>query len=377
MDFTSTLSGMAAIPAYKSLSTVQPHSPLIYDSTMATLSRIVEHPFAKAVAQALKSRCGVREGDRLHLAVSGGADSVAMLRAIAPLAGRRTWKLGLSVGHVQHHLRDDHHAENDARLVEKWAGELGVPFCRTDLPKPSRKENVEAWARRERYRALMESAQACRSHMIVTAHHADDQLETILMRLLRGASIRGLQGMAWRRPAGSGVNEKGIVILRPMLAVDHAAAESFLKQIKQPWCEDHTNLDISRLRARLRHEVLPQLRAISPIAGRRAVRFGDHLRDVGRVVDAAAAQALNIVTETNATWIVPRNEARLWPRVVLAEVLRQLLQNAGVGADQMGTRPLGSLVRAVRDCQGGQRRFEFGNRVVSVITREAVEVRRK
>lgn len=345
---------------------------------MAGALRIVEHSFARAVAGALKARCGIREGDRLLLAVSGGADSVAMLRAIAPLAGRRTWKLGLGVGHVQHHLRADEHAEGDAALVEALAKQLGLPFCRADLKKPARKENAEAWARRERYLALAEMARACRATAIVTAHHADDQLETLLMRLMRGASIRGLQGMAWRRRlAPSGEDDPGVSILRPMLAVDRAAVEGFLRDIRQPWREDHTNADVSRLRARLRRDVLPGLRAASPHAGRRAVQLGDHLRDVERVVDTAAARALTSAREVNGVWTLPRDEARFWPRVVLAAALRQVLQNAGVGADQLGTRPLAALTRAVRDREGGRRRFEFGNRVIAVVTREVVEVWRK
>ena len=157
------------------------------------------HPLVRAVAEGLRHHCGVREGARLIVAVSGGADSVALLRALAILAPRRNWNLNLAVGHVQHHLRK-RGAEADARFVAALAKKLELPFLRADLepPRPA-KGNREDWARKERYGALAEMAQAFGASFMVTAHHGDDQLETMLMRLVRGCSVRGLAGMRWRR----------------------------------------------------------------------------------------------------------------------------------------------------------------------------------
>jgi tRNA(Ile)-lysidine synthase len=341
---------------------------------MPPCARIVEHPFAKGVAAALRARCGVREGARLLLAVSGGADSVAMLRAIAPLAQRRAWRLTLCVGHVQHHLRADAEAEGDAAFTAALAAELNLPYCRADLPLPPAKENAEAWARRERYRALAESARALDAGFIVTAHHADDQLETVLMRLLRGASITGLRGIAWRRAAAGDPAKPAVAVIRPLLAVDRAAVLSFLDDIEQPWREDHTNLDLSRLRARLRHEVLPRLREAGPHAAGRAVRLGDHLRGVCRVVDEAVAEALSRVRKSEGKSIVPRPEARLLPRVVLTGVLRRVLLDAGTGADHLGAAALRSATRAVRDHTGGRRVFTFANGVTVAVTRDEVTI---
>jgi tRNA(Ile)-lysidine synthase len=112
-------------------------------------------------------------------------------------------------------------------------------------------------------------AEADESRYVVTAHHADDQLETLLMRLLRGASVRGLAGMAWRRPLPMAKEPPGLILLRPLLHTDRAAIQRYLADLKQPWCEDHTNRDLTRWRARLRAEVLPILRSLRPDVARR------------------------------------------------------------------------------------------------------------
>ncbi len=239
------------------------------------------HPLARSVARSLRRRCGVLENERVLVAVSGGADSVAMLRVLAILAPRRKWRLRLAVGHVQHHLRPE--AEADAEFVESLAESVGLPYERRDLDlRPGggdtpvdadRENNLEARARVARYAALGDMAQAAECPFIATAHHADDQLETLLMRVLRGTDVAGLRGIAWRRPL-----DDGATLIRPMLASDHAEAIDFLGHLGQVWCEDATNLDTQRTRARLRRDVLPVLRDLRPSVARKSVELGDRMR---------------------------------------------------------------------------------------------------
>ena len=235
------------------------------------------HPLVRSIARSLRRRCGVVEGDRLLLAVSGGADSVALLRAVALLAPRRKWRLRLAIGHVQHHLRND--AEDDARFVAELAKDLRLPFARRDLALRST-ENMEAQARKARYAALAQMALETNCRYVATAHHADDQLETTLMRMLRGTGVAGLRGIAWRRQL-----ENDLLLVRPMLATTHTQALDFLTRIGQAWREDHTNSDTQRTRARLRHEVLPVLRELSPSAARKAVELGDAMRHAKALMD--------------------------------------------------------------------------------------------
>ncbi len=374
------------------------------------------HVLVKSVAHALRRRCGVTEGAHILVAVSGGADSVGLLRAIDALKDRRRWRLAVTVGHVQHHLRGEE-AEGDARFVAELGRQLKLPQPRRDLELSGEAGNVEAAARRERYRALVEMSHECGATFIATGHHGDDQLETLLMRLLRGAGTRGMSGIPWKRP-GIGYRVSGIggegagectndectnvearshiadrtshiassrypkpdtrypTIIRPMLAVSRSQILDYLHAINQPWREDHTNANLSRWRARLRAEVLPVMESIRPGAGRRATAFADHLRGVHRVLDEAVASACGMVEREGDGYAFKREAGKRFERVVLSGLLRELLAESGVPGDKLGAKAVGRVVRAVRDKEGGERVFEFARGVRVRVTREVVRVAR-
>ena len=326
--------------------------------------------FVKAVSQALRHRCGVQRGQRLLVAVSGGADSVALLRALADLAPRPAWGLSLAAGHVQHHLRQAD-AEADAVFVQDLAQHLGLRFLRADLDLSRCAGNVESAARRHRYQALKGMAETFEAQHVVVAHHGDDQLETVLMRLLRGASVRGLSGMSWRRRLVPGSD---LTLLRPMLGLDRAAAEGMLRAIGQGWRQDRTNTDTTRLRARLRKDVLPVLHDLRPNASRRAVLLGEHMRQISRFLDRSVDEAAAVVVRDTNGARLDRSAARDMPNAVLAALLRRLLEESGCGADKLGGRALRPLLRAVQDGAGGKRRFQFANQSMVVVTRRWVDV---
>lgn len=334
------------------------------------------HPLVRAVAEALRrhvSRDGKEQtGGRLLVAVSGGADSVALLRALLSLAGRRGWEMELAVGHVQHHLR--HEAEDDARFVAELAEKHGLAYLRADLDlSETSGANLEAAGRLKRYEALAVMAQSLGATHVLTAHQAEDQLETLLMRLLRGASVRGWSGMAWQRRllAGSDVR-----LARPMLGVRRQDVLDYLHTINQSWREDHTNADVTRWRARLRRDVLPVLRELRPDAAARALAATEHFRDLSRLLDEQIARAADHVLREGETRSLDRMTARLLPGVVLAGLVRRVLLEMAAGSDKLSRQAITPVVRAIRDGQGGQRRFEIGGAVV-VVTRELVSFERR
>lgn len=238
-------------------------------------------PLVRAVADGLRHRCGVQEGDHVLVACSGGADSVALLRALHLLAPRRRWRLRLTVAHVQHHLRGDA-AEGDAAFVAERADSLGLGFVRADIRPGDSAGNLEANARDQRYAALAGLAADAGASWVATAHHADDQLETLLMALIRGTGTAGLRGIAWDRPLADGVG-----LVRPMLGGTAARARELLAALKQDWREDATNADPDRTRARLRRDVLPVLRDLNAGAALNALALSDRMRD--RVEDPGAS----------------------------------------------------------------------------------------
>jgi tRNA(Ile)-lysidine synthase len=196
---------------------------------------------------------------RVAVAVSGGADSVALLRTLilaAPEIG-----LVLSVLHVHHGIRGAE-ADADAEFVAALAGQYGLSFHRHDVDTPavakSNRETIEEAARNLRYAWFRELLAAGQADAVATAHTLDDQAETVLHKLLRGAWTEGLGGIHPRV-----IESKG-AILRPFLGVRRAQIEEWLRGLGQDWREDATNADTAYTRNRLRHELLPTLAVYNP-----------------------------------------------------------------------------------------------------------------
>lgn len=194
----------------------------------------------------------IQPGDRIVAAVSGGADSVALLRALIEL--RPELAIGLSVAHFNHHIRGAE-ADADQEFVRELAAKFELEFHlgSADVPAHARenKMSLETAARELRHQWFAGLLQQSRGNKIATAHTLDDQAETVLMRILRGSGSRGLAGIApWQK-------EKSLV--RPMLGVTRGEVESWLNSLGQPWREDSTNRDPHHTRNRIRHELLPAL----------------------------------------------------------------------------------------------------------------------
>jgi tRNA(Ile)-lysidine synthase len=208
-------------------------------------------------------RSAIHPGDRLCIAISGGADSVALLLTVhaANTTPRESLGIGLSAVHVHHSLRGEE-ADADQRFVEDLCARLDIPLHlhRADVPTriTTTSEGIEEAARTLRYDFFSTLLASNQADAILTAHTLDDQAETVLMKLLRGAWTEGLSAIhpVLTLPKGK--------ILRPFLATRRAEIESFLKSSNQLWRNDSTNSDTAFTRNRIRHELLPQLRTFNP-----------------------------------------------------------------------------------------------------------------
>jgi len=195
----------------------------------------------------------IQPGDRVIAAVSGGADSVALLRLLLEL--RPKLGIALAVAHFNHGIRGDE-ANADERFVreltERFELELHCGSGDTPAFARAQKMSLETAARELRHRFFTELLPPGGDMKIATAHTRDDQAETVIMRVLRGAGLRGLAGIApWQK-------EKSLV--RPMLCVTRSEVEAWLNSLGQTWREDSTNRDLHHTRNRVRHELLPALR---------------------------------------------------------------------------------------------------------------------
>jgi tRNA(Ile)-lysidine synthase len=215
------------------------------------------------------SRERIHPGDRLCVAISGGADSVALLLALheANTTARDALGVGLSAVHVHHGIREAAESDADLAFVQDLCIQLDVPLHVHHADVPARaaenRETIEEAARETRYaffRTLLSSGHA---DAILTAHTLDDQAETVLMKLLRGAWTEGLSAIHPVVQVDLPGQRSG-KILRPLLATRRSEIEVFLRCRDQSWRTDSTNADVAYTRNRIRHELLPQLRSFNP-----------------------------------------------------------------------------------------------------------------
>lgn len=188
--------------------------------------------------------------ESLLLAVSGGPDSVALMLLAARWSARDRRRLYVAT--VDHGLRAESRAE--AESVGQWAAALGLPHALLTWSGDKPATRIQERAREARYALLAEHARKVGATAIVTAHHGDDQAETILFRLTRGSGVAGLAGMARETPLD------GLTLLRPLLAYPKAELVDICRAAGHPFCEDPSNISQKYARARLR-DLAPLLAA--------------------------------------------------------------------------------------------------------------------
>lgn len=212
------------------------------------------------------------------VAVSGGADSVALLRGLVECGAK------VVVGHVNHLLRGDE-SDGDERFVVELANTLGVPVRTMRVNVAELGGNVESTARRVRYDWLANVANETRAGWIATGHTADDQAETVLHRLIRGTGLQGLRGIAPVRDN----------IVRPLLALPRAELLDYLAALHQPYRTDSTNADTAFTRNRIRAELLPLLRTFNPAIVDVLTRLSVQAEELFAEVETEAAELLRAV----------------------------------------------------------------------------------
>lgn len=240
-------------------------------------------------------------GESVVVGVSGGPDSVALLDLL------RRSEVAPHVAHLHHGARGAD-ADADADFVVALASRWGLPCTvgRADVPALAQREGLafEEAARRVRYGFLLQTAQAARARAVAVGHHADDQAETVLMHLLRGAGLAGLRGMApvtsfaalaplLILPDGSPApRDVDVQLIRPLLQTPRAEIEAYCREQGLETRFDRSNLDTTLFRNRLRHETLPYLAELNPRIAERLCRLAEVAR-----ADYALLEQL-----TEATW---------------------------------------------------------------------------
>jgi tRNA(Ile)-lysidine synthase len=306
-------------------------------------------------------------GDRVLLAVSGGADSVALLQLLYEL--QKELGIHLEVAHLQHGIRGAE-AKEDSRFVAGMAKRLGLEFHLREINLPeirsaAGKGNLEELARGERYRFLAEVAWERNSGKVATAHTQDDQAETLVMWLLRGCGMRGLGGMSPMRRLRAA--DPDPVLIRPLLGVAKAAVVAFLNERGINYRVDPSNQDPNLLRNWIRHDLFPQLKErIDPQLSARLAHAAELIRDEDHLLHRLTEEKLGSLRETKGIdqrrfisqdKAMQRRVMRLWLeetrghlRGIASDHVEMLVKLAAEGPPQSRLQGVGSSSGSMKRC---------------------------
>jgi tRNA(Ile)-lysidine synthase len=314
-----------------------------YDASM-----VLEHDLEVTALSTVERYRMLEDGERVVAAVSGGADSLALLLFLKGIASDK--ELDLHVFHLDHMLRGDESA-SDARFVKELAADLGLPArvlavdVRAETAGSGR--SPEDAAREVRLAKLRQFAQEVGARRIATGHTADDQVETFMMRLIQGAGLTGLGGI----PPVSGP------FIRPLIQVWHSQVEEYCAQMGANPRQDSSNLDTSYLRNRIRLKVLPFLVSeLGPSIKEVILREVESLALDREFMREQAAQAFDLVARVDIDEVrldIPRLLSL--PAALQRGVIREAWSRAAPGAQNLSWRHLVDMMEKVVAGQTGSR----------------------
>ena len=291
-------------------------------------------------------------GDTALCAVSGGLDSMCLLHLL------RTWCAGhggrVAAAHFNHRLRGEE-SDRDEDFVRTWCEENGVAFVSGsgDVAGLAKAEGLSAEeaGRRLRYAFLRREAEKLGAARIYTAHHADDNAETVLFNLIRGTGTAGLSGMAWRQEG----------VYRPLLAVRRRELAAYAAAQGVPHVEDATNLDPdAAARNFLRLRVMPLLEEINPRAVEHINAAAAHVRAADAAVEAEAERRLARAEAREGRVVLSCQELGAAPDAVQARMILGLFDRLGAGRKDITAAHLGAvLTLARRTAQGKENRLDL------------------
>ncbi len=211
----------------------------------------------KTVKQSIKKYGLIKPGDRILLGVSGGPDSLVLALVLNAL--KEELGLKLQIAHLDHGLRKD--SGQDAVFVRKFAGRLGIPvtIAKTKIRKINGKGSIEEISRNARLAFFFSLAKKIKADKIALGHNLDDNAETVLMRLIRGAGLYGLSAISPKREIN------GFCLIRPLIEVGRAEIEAFLKTKEIKPLRDKTNSEDIYFRNKIRNQLLPLLQKYNPL----------------------------------------------------------------------------------------------------------------
>lgn len=317
--------------------------------------RARRHGLCAEFGRNLQERCGWRAGEKLLIGLSGGADSTALLLLAAVVVRRNKNPQEISAVYVHHHLRAE--ADSEVRHCAQLCVQLGIDFSAVDVHPTRGKSGLAADARRLRHAALSDCALKSESKWILFAHHSDDVLETLLMRVGRGTGNRGLSTIPWVRRTAP---KSQVRIARPMLSFSRVQIEEFCRHCKVSWCDDASNSNVKSARGLLRDQIVPILRKRWPGIASHAL----HASESARSGEWALKQIALIEGWTNDE--IPRKLLRSRGPEISASLLATALRQRSIS---ISLRMIRQVVEAACDRTLRPRHFQEEGIVISLNAR--------
>jgi len=341
------------------------HQPAIQSAPNPELTR--SHPLAAPVLRRWRLLTGgssTRDDDRATLvACSGGPDSTALAAILALVTPKPR------IAHIVHDLRSDDLTTRDRNAVASIAKRLGCEFIERSIRIKDQQGNTEHNARTARYDALARIAVDHNIPYIATGHHADDQLETMLMNLSRGAGPRGLAGIHDAR------RFENLTIIRPMLTITHDKAIEVCNLAGLDPVHDHTNDDESLTRNRIRHQLLPAMRELDPEIATRASTAADSCRFVVNALRELVEKHIwTLATVHTESVSFARDQLRSQPEAALFEVFLLAIDHLthDAGHDQMNNQSILDAIRVIKDSSTEPRTCRLGPIVLNITARQII-----
>lgn len=289
-------------------------------------------------AQSLTDRQLLGPTESVVVGVSGGPDSVALLHLLHALRGQGDWALNLHVGHLNHRIRGSE-ADADAAFVEALARRLGLPCTVDSVDVRARAAelgiSLEQTGRQCRFDFFERLCLTLGCRTVAMAHHADDNAETILHRVLRGTGLRGLGGIRAVRTIRAGSD---IRVIRPMLAFRRAQIAEYLAERNIESRQDATNHSPEFTRNRLRNSVLPLLRErFNPQVDEALLRLGEQARGADAYLSETSERLMEslVISHDDGQLVLHAQLLARKPRVIQTQVIRHALLRMGIGEQEL------------------------------------------
>ena len=311
----------------------------------------------KTLAQELLTEGLLKQDDTVLLGVSGGADSMALLHILQGFNREAGWQLHLHVAHLNHQLRGQE-AEADAAFVQAAADGLQIPCTidERDIVALAEKDSVgiEEVGRRERYAFFERTCLKIDAKTVAVAHHADDNAETILHRILRGTGIRGLGGIARSRSLAPGSE---IRVIRPLLRLSRKAILRYLADAGVVYREDQSNQSNDSMRNRIRNSILPEIeRQVNPQVSEALNRLGEQAHWVEEYLAETVHRTFEtlIVSRTDQILTLNCDALARKSRIVQTEIIRLAYRSFGLGEQDLSFAHLTSALDLIADPASGK-----------------------